>query len=69
MENIAKWMLVFPPPINPLSPNFHIQILQTDLYTYFPYGISWENLVEDQTISLGNMDIVRRKLILVTIGT
>ena len=34
-------------PINPLSPNIHIQILQTDLYT-FPYKISWEKLIKDQ---------------------
>ena len=30
-----------------LSPNIHIQILQTDLHT-FPWRISWENLVKDQ---------------------
>ena len=30
-----------------LSPNIHIQILQTDLHT-FPWRISWENLVQDQ---------------------
>ena len=34
-------------PINPLSPNIHKQILQTDLYT-FPYRISWEKLIKDQ---------------------
>ena len=28
---------------NPLSPNIHIQILQTNLHT-FPLRISWENL-------------------------
>ena len=33
--------------INPLSPNTHQQILQTDLYT-FPYRISWEKLIKDQ---------------------
>ena len=27
------------PPLNPLNPNTHIQILQTDLYT-FPLRIS-----------------------------
>ena len=32
---------------NPLSPNIHIQILQTDLHT-FSWRISWENLVKDQ---------------------
>ena len=32
-----------------LSPNIHIQILQTDLHTY-PYRISWENLFKDQSI-------------------
>ena len=35
--------------VNPLSPNIHIQILQTDLHT-FPLRISWENLVKDQII-------------------
>ena len=66
---------------NPLSPNIHIQILQTDLHT-FPWRISWENLVKDQIFfslcsfinshrlcSWQSMDIIRRKLILSTIGT
>ena len=35
--------------LNPLSPNIHIQILQTDLYT-FPLRISKENLIKDQGI-------------------
>ena len=35
--------------LNPLSPNIHIQILQTDLYT-FPSRISRENLIKDQGI-------------------
>ena len=35
--------------INPLSPNIHIQILQTDLHT-FPLRISWENLIKHQGI-------------------
>ena len=26
--------LTLPSPVNPLSPNIHIQILQTDLYTF-----------------------------------
>ena len=34
---------------NPLSPNIHIQILQTDLYT-FPSWVGWENLIKDQGI-------------------
>ena len=34
---------------NPLSPNIHIQILQTDLHI-FPLRISWENLIKDQGI-------------------
>ena len=33
--------------LNPLSPNIHIEILQTDLHT-FSWRISWENLVKDQ---------------------
>ena len=66
--------------MNPLSPNIHIQILQTDLHT-FPWRISWENLIKDQRFfpcdhfinshrlcSWRSMDIVRRKLCLVTIG-
>jgi len=61
----------------PLCPNIHIQILQTDLYT-FPLRISWKNLIKDHGIYFINshnliswqcMDIVRRKLMLVTIGT
>ena len=35
--------------MNLLSPNTHIQILQTDLYT-FPLRISYENLIKDQII-------------------
>ena len=35
--------------LNPLSPNIHLQILQTDLYT-FPLRISLENLIKDQSI-------------------
>ena len=35
--------------VNLLSPNIHIQILQTDLYS-FPSRISWENLMKDQGI-------------------
>ena len=40
----TQWIL-----FNPLSPNIHIQILQTDLYT-FPYRMSKENLINDQRI-------------------
>ena len=35
--------------VDPLSPNIHIQILQTNLYT-FPSRMSWENLIKDQSI-------------------
>ena len=35
--------------LNPLSPDIHLQILHTDLYT-FPLRISWENLIKDQGI-------------------
>ena len=35
--------------LNPLSPNIHIQILQTDIYT-FPSRISWENFIKGQGI-------------------
>ena len=34
---------------NPLSPNIHIQILQTDLHTS-PLRISWQNLIKDHGI-------------------
>ena len=65
--------------INPLSPNMHIQILQTDLYT-FSQRMCWENLVKEprhfllgdqfinshNLISWQSMDMVRRKLMLVT---
>ena len=34
---------------NHLSPNMHLQILETDLHT-FPCRISWENLIKDQSI-------------------
>ena len=45
---VSLWPIFFPipsnsssylSPVNPLSPNIHIQILQTDLYT-FPLRIS-----------------------------
>ena len=69
--------------LNPLSPNIHTQILQTDL-SMFP---SLKNLLREfdkkskhfllgddftnshNLISWQSMDIVRRKLMLVTIGT
>ena len=35
--------------LNPLIPDIHIQILQTDLHT-FPQRISCENLIIDQGI-------------------
>ena len=35
--------------VNLLSPNIHIQILQTGLYTFL-WRISWENLIKDQSI-------------------
>ena len=68
--------------IKPLSANIHKQILQTDLYT-FPYRNSWEKLIKDlrffslcdhlinshRCCTWQSMDIVRRKLMLVTFGT
>ena len=47
---------------NPLSPNIHIQILQTDLHT-FPLRISWENLINDH----GIFSLVIISLILITL--
>ena len=35
--------------VDPLSPNIHIQILQTNLYT-FPSRMSWEKLIKNQRI-------------------
>ena len=34
---------------NPIGPTIHIQFLQTDLHT-FPYKISWENLIKNESI-------------------
>ena len=48
--------------VNPLSPNIHIQILQTDLHT-FPLRITWENLIKDHVI----FPLVIMLLILITI--
>ena len=67
---------------NPLGPNIHIQILQTDLYT-FPeknelrefdkrskHFLLGDHFIHSHNlISWHCMDIVRRKLMLVTIGT
>ena len=68
--------------LNPLSPNIHIQILQTDRHTFpsmnelkkfdkrsrhFPLGDHFIN--SHNLISRYCMDIIRRKLTLVTIGT
>ena len=71
-------MLLF----NPLSPNIHIQILQNwSLYVSFMDGLrefdkrSRHFLLGDQLInshsliSGQSMDMVKRKLMLVTIGT
>ena len=48
---------------NPLSPNIHIQILQTDLYI-FPLRKCWENLIKDQ----GIFSLVTILFILITQG-
>ena len=49
--------------LNPLSPNIHIQILQTDIYT-FASRISKENLIKDQ----GIFSLVIILLILITLS-
>ena len=67
--------------LNPLSPKIHMQILQSYLHT-LPWRISHEDLIKDHSISLVTivavlltffswwcMENVRRKLMLVTIGT
>ena len=43
------WKMLFYVQFNPLSPNIHLQILQTDLYI-LPWRMSWENLIKDQAI-------------------
>ena len=42
-DHFDYWLL------NPLSPNIHIQIPQTDLHT-IPLRNIWENLMADQSI-------------------
>ena len=62
------WVQIKPWPgratrvFNPLSPNIHIRILQTDLHTS-PLTISWENLIKDQSI----FSMVTILLILITL--
>ena len=76
---LSRW-----PQFNPLSPNIHIQILQTDLHTS-SLRIRWENLINDHGIysmiillyshnfvSWQCMEIVRKKIAvthLIAIGT
>ena len=67
--------------VNPLSPNIHIQFLQTDLYILlknvlreYDKRLRYLLIVDHFTnshnlISWQIMDIVKRKLMLVTIGT
>ena len=43
------WLPIKTAYLHPLSPNTHIQILQSDLRT-FPLTTSWENLIKDQSI-------------------
>ena len=49
MSGKISWASACTTSINPLSPNIHIQILQTDLHTS-PLRISWENLIKDHGI-------------------
>ena len=58
-----KYSLLFFSSINPLSPNIHIQILQTDLHTS-PLRISWENLIKGH----GIFSIMIISLILITLS-
>ena len=46
---VGPWMHVF--YLNPFMPQYPHTLLQTDLHT-FPLRISWENLFEDQSISM-----------------
>ena len=50
-------------PLNPLSPNIQVQILQSDLHTFL-LRISWENLMKDQ----GILSLVIILLILLTLS-
>ena len=66
---------------NPLSPNIHVQILQTDLYIFLKnelrefdkrskHFLSGDHFINSHNlISCQGMNIVRRKLMLVTIVT
>ena len=54
----SLWLL-----FNPLSPNIHRQILQTDLHTS-PLRISWENLIKDH----GIFSMMINLLILITLS-
>ena len=76
------WKMLFYVQFNPLSPNIHLQILQTDLY-----NISLKNELREfdkrssdfllcdhfihshDLVSWQCMDIIGGKLMLVTIGT
>ena len=48
-QEIWVWDYIQMEIVNPLSPNIHIQILQTNLHT-LPLRISWENLIKPQGI-------------------
>ena len=67
---------------NPLNPKIHIQILQTDLHTFLLRTVKRINVLRSKHSPFGNQfsnshnlyswwsaDVVRRKLILVTLGT
>ena len=60
-KNLSALQMHF--SLNPLSPNIHIHILQTDLHTS-PLGISWENLIKDLAI----FSMVITLLILITLS-
>ena len=79
LRKIGSWKIL---TVIPLSPDIHIQILQTDLHT-FPHKDKLREfderskhfLLDDNFIDSKNliswpcMDVIRRKLMLVTIGT
>ena len=48
-EGAMESIHIKPVEFNSLSPNIHVQILQTGLYT-FPLRIIWENLIKDKGI-------------------
>ena len=69
LHNFTGVFCVWVKAVRNLSPNIHVQILQTDLYIYFLK--KWVERIwsKIKPFFLRCMDSVGRKLMLVTIGT